>query len=621
MFAMHAAASASPLLAPTHAFGRFALRRLLGKSEATMLWLAVDTRTSAEMMLMLPRSAPSAAGGVGTWLLDARRAARLDHPSLAAVAESAVHEHWPFVAIDRRAGVTLDEWLVQHPHPGVNEAAGWIGSVLRGLAFAHEAGVAHRDLQFHSIAINERGEASLMGLSAALASGTTPESRASTTQAAFDPNSLRSQRAAAERDVLACGLLLHRLLAGAAPLDGEADTGRVIQRMPPSGREGVRLRWTTPQPIAEALRAIVDRSTSSQARLRYHSARTFLHALTGWQDAASEDNGGPIGLLLDRLRTVGHLPALPGLASRVQGVTGIESQRTDQIARHLLPDMALSFELLRTLNSAQVQGTQVPGNGPVLTLRRVVALIGVDGVRAAANSLRVWPGPLDEEASRALHAAIERVRLAGHLAQALRPAGYDAEVVYLVAVLQNLGRLLVQYHFVDEAEQIRQLMLPSADPTGDPHFGEHTGLAAQAAAFAVLGTDIESMGLAVARHWGLGTEVLHMIRRLPCDSPVRKPDGDADLLRIVASAANEIVDAIGVSHAKGGTALAAVTQRYARTLRIDAKTLQAALHEARAAMRQGGVADATDAAEQGSVPLPRGETASSAQGSAETKAG
>ena len=50
---------------------------------------------------------------------------------------------------------------------------------------------------------------------------------------------------------------------------------------------------------------------------------------------------------------------------------------------------------------------------------------------------------------------MERVRLAGHTAQALRPPGYDPEVVYLVAVLQNLGRLLVQYHFPDEAEQTR----------------------------------------------------------------------------------------------------------------------------------------------------------------------
>ena len=50
----------------------------------------------------------------------------------------------------------------------------------------------------------------------------------------------------------------------------------------PRGREFVRLPWTTPHPIAEPLRAIVNRSTSAQVRLRYRSARTFLGALTGW---------------------------------------------------------------------------------------------------------------------------------------------------------------------------------------------------------------------------------------------------------------------------------------------------------------------------------------------------
>ena len=102
----------------------------------------------------------------------------------------------------------------------------------------------------------------------------------------------------------------------------------------------------------------------------------------------------------------------------------------------------------------------------MLTLRRVVALIGVDGVRLAANSLRDWPGPLDDAGAKALLAAIDRVRLAGHTAQALRPAGYDGEVVYLIAALQNLGRLMLRYHFAEEAEQILQLMQP-APASGD----------------------------------------------------------------------------------------------------------------------------------------------------------
>ena len=43
---------------------------------------------------------------------------------------------------------------------------------------------------------------------------------------------------------------------------GSADVVRVIDRMAPRGRELVRLPWTTPQPIAEPLRAIANRSTA-----------------------------------------------------------------------------------------------------------------------------------------------------------------------------------------------------------------------------------------------------------------------------------------------------------------------------------------------------------------------
>jgi HD-like signal output (HDOD) protein len=575
---------------PARAFGRFQLRRLLGKSERTMAWLALDTRAGVEAMVTLPRMAPATPAGAAAWLLGARRAARLDHPNIARPLECGIHEHWPFIAVDRRAGVTLDEWLAQHPRPVVDDAAGWIGGVLRGLAFAHDAGVAHLDPQLHNILVNDRGQASVMALGVAQDVEVAGEQRRrdDSDMMPLDPWTLRAQRAAAERDVLACGLLLHQLLTGEAAL-GIADTGRVIDRIAPRGREFVRLPWTTPHPVPEALRAIVNRSTAGQERLRYRSARTFLGALNGWREDVAEDNGGPVALLLDRLRTVGHLPALPGLAGRVQRVTSIEGQRTDEIARHLLPDLGLSFELLRTLNSAQVQGTQVAGNGAVLTLRRVVALIGVDGVRNAANSLRAWPGPLDEDNAKALLGAIDRVRLAGHLAQALRPAGYDGEVVYLIAAMQNLGRLMLRYHFAEEAEQIQQLMQPvlgEADAT-DP------GMSEEAAGFAVLGVDTETFGSAVARYWGLGDDVLHMIRRLPADAPVRKPDGDSDMLRLVASAANEIVDVVShVPATKVGAALGHVAQRYTRVLRTTTRSVAEALQEARDVLRKGAATPA-----------------------------
>ena len=585
-------ANALPALSanPIRAFGRFELRRLLAKSAGTMVWLAFDPRTDRELMLTLPRLQPADPAALEHWLRDARLAARLDHPNLAPVSEVGVQDHWPFITVDRGLGVTLGEWFAAHPGPAPADVVAWLRDVLQGLAFAHEAGVAHLDPQLHSVLINERGAVCLMALAAASetteASVDAAPARSNERAMAMDPSQLRAQRAAATRDLLACGVLLQHLLTGQPALD-QPDTALVIDRMTPIGREQVRLPWTTPLPIPEALRAIANRCTSSQERLRYQSARTLLGALTGWLEAQADDGGGPLVLLLDRLRSVGHLPALPGLAARVARVTSLESQRTDEIADQVLEDMALSFELLRTLNSAQVQGTQIQGNGPVLTLRRIISLIGVNGVRLAANTLRAWPGPLTDPQAAALRIAFDRVRLAGHTAQALRPAGYDAQVVYLITALQNLGRLMLRYHFADEAEQIQQLMTPSPADLAAGTL-EQPGLSQEVAAYAVLGVDIESLGAAVARQWGLGDDVMHMVRRLAAAAPVRKPDSDADVLRLTASAANDAVDAI--SSFSGPRAIAAVgqvAQRYARALGINARDLTDALQAAREAIRKG----------------------------------
>ena len=586
--------SSTPRAAPPRAFGRFELRQLLGKSAGTMVWLAFDPRLSQELMLTLPRLQPADEAALDHWLTEARIAARLSHPNLAHVVEIGVQDHWPFVAVDRALGITLGEWLTAHPGPAPDVAVQCLCEALRGLAFAHEAGVAHLDVQLHSMLVSEQGSVRVMALAAAgdalRRAADAARTRSNERAMPMDPSQLRAQRDAAARDVLACGLLLHQLLTG-QPAADEPDTALVIERLPPQGREIVRLPWSTPHPIPEALRAIANRTTSGQQRQRYQGARTLLRALDGWREAQAQDNGGPLALLLDRLHTVGHLPALPGLAARVAQITSREGLRTQEVAGHILRDMALSFELLRTVNTAQVQGTQVAGNGPVLTIRRTIALIGIDGVRLAANSLRIWPGPLSEEGAAGLQRVMQQVRLAGHTAQALRPAGYDAEVVYLVAVLQNLGRLLVQYHFPEEAEQIRELMQPAPDAPGtEPGTPEQPGLSEEGAAFAVLGVDIESMGMAVAKYWGLGDEVLHMIRRLPAGKPVRTPDGDGDRLRQAASAANEAVDAQNLQPAKrAAAAVEQVAQRYGRVLLVTGRDVRDALQSAQEALRSGGL--------------------------------
>ena len=577
-------------------FGRFALRQLLGRSQRSMLWLADDPRYGHEMLLSLPRVAPANAAALDDWLAEAKQGARLSHPHLAAVVEVGAHEQWPYLACDRALGRTLAECLAAPQVRHHNELAAWLCQALQGLAFAHEAGLSHGDVQLHNLLIDERGHARLIALGAAGQGVGTGQfgGLAQSRGLSMDPLRLRAQRAAAEHDVLAFGVLAHRLVAGAAPF-GEPDIARVIDRLPPLGREVLRLPWSTPQPIAEGLRAIVNRATRHQPRQRYLNARSLFRALEGWRVADAEDSAGPIGLLLERLASVGHLPAMPGVADTVARLARAGQQHTRVLAEHVLLDLGLAFELLRQVNTAQVRVTQAAGNGPVLTVRRAIALLGLDGVRAAATGLRAWPGPLAESAAAALQRLLGEVRLAGHLAQRIRPAGYDAELVFLLAGLQNLGRLMLHYHFPEDAEQIAQLM--RATPSNAAEAAET--MSEQAATFAVLGTDAEAMAAAVAVHWGLADEVLQMIRRLPTDRPVRTPDADADVLRATASAANEAVDAlVQQPPARLPLALEAVAKRYARVLGLNARDLDDALRAAQHALEPAAAADSVAAEDE-----------------------
>ena len=568
--------------------GHFKLLSLVGKSQRSMAWRVLDQRPASsgrEGLLVLPRAQPANAEALQRWDRAVRRASRLKHPNLAEVLELGNCEGWPFVLYDAEGADTLADRL-QRKDLGSQEAVTLLLEALRGLAFAHDGGVAHRDLQSYMLLLGEHGGVQLVGFEVALAlqpAGTEAPQPGNAQNTSVDALQLHAQREAAHDDVLAMGLLLHWALAGRPALD-LPDIGEVAQRLPPRGREVVRLPGSTPMPVPEVLRAIGNRATDRQERQRYLSARGMARALEGWLQAEGAAGGGPLALLLDRLHSVGALPSSPGGAACAARLALMDRERTSELAEVVLQDLALAFELLRWVNSAQVRSKQAAGSGPVLTIRRAIAMLGLDGVRRAALGLWSWPGPLSEAGAQALQDIFDECKRAARVAQALRPAGYDAEVVHLVTLLQNLGRVVVAYLFPDELQQIHRLMQPA--PPLRPGESEQPGMTEEAACHAVLGTDIEGIGSAVARHWGLDDAVLHLIRRMPLATQPRTVDNDDDMLRAVASCANEAVDASALPAARRPQAMRVVAQRYARVLDISFNDLQDAINVAGGNIRE-----------------------------------
>src|SRR5262245_3931562 len=133
-------ATTQPAASP--AFGRFKLQRLLGKSAHTLVWLASDPQTDGERLLVMPRAQVGDATQLQRHLQALRLAVRLAHPGLAVAVEVGEHDRWPYAAYERGEAHTLVELTASQGSPAL-DVARWGVQMLDGLAFAHEAGLAH----------------------------------------------------------------------------------------------------------------------------------------------------------------------------------------------------------------------------------------------------------------------------------------------------------------------------------------------------------------------------------------------------------------------------------------------------------------------------------------------
>lgn len=547
-------------------FGRFELRQMLGRSLASSTWLAWDPRLQQEVSLCVPRVQPANDREREEWTQDVLSSSRLKHPRLCEAMEVGSHDGWPFLTCARDGGQTLAERLQSGAPPSAQDVASWMADVVEGLAYAHDGGVAHLDIGLHTVLIDKTGHAQLFGLAVGIEAQQPG-------QGGRAPRVRHPIRQQAERDVLMAGLLMHRLLANHPALD-DPDMGSAASRV---GREIVRLPWTTPHPVSESLRAIVNRATDRQHRQRYLNARTLLSALQGWIKTQSEESGGPLSLLLDRLNSVGALPSRPGTERALLASLSAESLRVDDFVDVLVKNPAMVWELLRTVNTASYRS---PGSDDgVTTLSRAVLLLGQAGIRKVAAAVRPWPGvlgaqsSLSPEAGQATVAALDeelrRACLAGAIARLMAPFSISDEEASLAAMSQRLGSLLMCYHFPDEAAQMQRLM--QASPVSESGEAATPGMSAEAAASAVLGVDLGALTLAVMRHWGLHDRVVQAAQPCPLDKPVRTPVGPEATLRTVASLANEIVDAQTQPPQKANAAMHQAYVRYARALALVPK--------------------------------------------------
>jgi serine/threonine protein kinase/Flp pilus assembly protein TadD len=191
-----------------------------------IVYRAEDTRIGREVALKLPLVAYQYdRTGRERFLREAHTAGTLDHPNLCTIYEAGESEHGRlYLAMALYGGEPLKARIAREGALALGDAIEIARQVAVGLAFAHDAGVIHRDLKPGNIMVLPDGTAKILdfGLAKLADLGeTTSGIGAIGTAAYMAPEQVRGQRVDGRADLWSLGVLLHEMLTGARPFRGD----------------------------------------------------------------------------------------------------------------------------------------------------------------------------------------------------------------------------------------------------------------------------------------------------------------------------------------------------------------------------------------------------------------
>jgi HD-like signal output (HDOD) protein len=325
------------------------------------------------------------------------------------------------------------------------------------------------------------------------------------------------------------------------------------------------------------MRAIVLRATEFEPSQRYTSAADFLVALREWADkdsksasadgaASAAKQNGTLEFLLRRMRNKSDFPALSDSIGRIQSMATSDKASNSSITNEILKDVALTNKLLRMVNSAHyARGSSVG------TVSRAVSLVGLNGIRNMALSLVLLEHMQDKTNANMLKEQFLHALMAGSIASELGASQAESEEAFIGALFQNLGRMLSQFYFPEEALSVRSLVTAPRDAVSE-----------EVASARVLGMSYEALGLGVSKAWGLPESIQRCIVKPSGDPPNQTIKDAQTRMRWSTRAANEMADAMLQSDPEEVDAqVLNAAKRYGKTLGLTVDTVKTATASAR----------------------------------------
>ena len=216
----------------------------------------------------------------------------LIHPNIVRVSDFGQDDDFYYYAMEYIDGRSLRELIHDRGHLSPYHAAEIVRDAGRGLAFAHQHGIIHRDVKPSNVMITRAGQVKLVdfGLAFRKASEILTASGISLgTPAYMSPEQIEGGRIdiTEKTDIYSLGVTLYESLAGRRPFEGENQYDvmkHVLFDSPPSVQE---LNPTVPQVLCEVL----DKAMAKDPEERFDSMSELIRALDEFIDESSGTKG------------------------------------------------------------------------------------------------------------------------------------------------------------------------------------------------------------------------------------------------------------------------------------------------------------------------------------------
>ena len=162
-----------------------------------------------------------------TWI-----GSRLHNPHILKIVETNRKKSHLYYLMEVIEGITLEQWISEHPNPPIQEVLNIVEQVIKGLRAFHRKETLHQDLKPGNIMIDNNDQVKIIDFGSCFVKGiaeiATPLQRDKIlgTAAYSAPETVINGDSTAQSDIFAISVIIFEMLTGKQPFNGKLETCR-----------------------------------------------------------------------------------------------------------------------------------------------------------------------------------------------------------------------------------------------------------------------------------------------------------------------------------------------------------------------------------------------------------